>query len=66
MRGAGGLTLKGFYKVRFELNGAAGRSVMYMHGGRMLGGNSAFAHIGTPHMAGTNIGRRVSNQPART
>lgn len=39
--------LKGFYKVRFELNGAPGRSVMYMHGGKMLGGNSAFAHIGT-------------------
>ena len=39
--------MKGFYKVRFELNGAAGRSVMYMHGGRMLGGNSVFAHIGT-------------------
>lgn len=38
--------LKGFYKVRFELNGAAGRSVMYMRDGKMLGGNSAFAHIG--------------------
>jgi hypothetical protein len=39
--------VKGFYKVRFQLNEAVGRSVMYMHGGKMLGGNSAFAHIGS-------------------
>ena len=36
----------GFYTVRFQVNEAVGRSVMYAHGGRMLGGNSAFAHIG--------------------
>ena len=38
---------EGFYKVRFQLNAAVGRSVMYVRGGKMLGGNSAFAHIGT-------------------
>ena len=38
---------EGFYKVRFQLAEAVGRSVMYAHDGRMLGGNSAFAHIGT-------------------
>ena len=38
---------EGFYKVRFQLNAAVGRSVMYARDGRMLGGNSAFAHIGT-------------------
>jgi hypothetical protein len=37
----------GFYTVRFQVNEAVGRSVMYAHAGRMLGGNSAFAHIGT-------------------
>jgi hypothetical protein len=37
----------GFYKVRFQLNDADGRSVMHAHDGKMLGGNSAFAHIGT-------------------
>jgi hypothetical protein len=37
----------GFYTVRFQLNEAVGRSVMYVRDGRMLGGNSAFAHIGT-------------------
>ena len=39
--------LEGFYKVRFQLNAAVGRSVMYARDGKMLGGNSAFAHIGT-------------------
>jgi hypothetical protein len=37
----------GFYTVRFQVNDAVGRSVMYAHAGKMLGGNSAFAHIGT-------------------
>jgi T3SS negative regulator,GrlR len=39
--------LQGFYKVRFQLNSSVGRSVLYVRDGRMLGGNSAFAHIGT-------------------
>src|SRR3954452_25521207 len=39
--------LQGFYKVRFQVNDAVGRSVMYAHAGKMLGGNSAFAHYGT-------------------
>jgi T3SS negative regulator,GrlR len=39
--------LEGFYKVRFQVDDAVGRSVMYVHGGSMLGGNSAFAHYGT-------------------
>jgi T3SS negative regulator,GrlR len=41
---------EGFYKVRFQLNAAVGRSVMYARAGRMLGGNSAFAHIGSYQM----------------
>jgi hypothetical protein len=41
------LLLEGFYKVRFQVNDAVGRSVMYAHAGSMLGGNSAFAHYGT-------------------
>jgi hypothetical protein len=40
---------EGFYKVEFSVDGAAGRSVMYVHAGKMLGGNSAFAHYGTYH-----------------
>ena len=41
------LVFEGFYKVRFQLGDAVGRSVMHAGNGRMLGGNSAFAHIGT-------------------
>jgi len=45
----------GFYTVRFQVNEAVGRSVMHAHGGRMLGGNSAFAHIGTYREDGGEI-----------
>src|SRR5258708_38634200 len=45
----------GFYTVRFQLGDAAGRSVMYAGGGKMLGGNSAFAHIGTYEDLGGEI-----------
>jgi hypothetical protein len=46
---------EGFYKVRFQLNDAVGRSVMYARDGKMLGGNSAFAHIGTYERSGDEI-----------
>ena len=38
---------EGFYKVRFQLGQSVGRGVMSARDGKMLGGNSAFAHIGT-------------------
>jgi hypothetical protein len=41
------LVFEGFYKVRFQLGDSVGRSVMHAGNGKMLGGNSAFAHIGT-------------------
>jgi hypothetical protein len=34
------------YKVEYDINGGSGRSVLYAQGGRMLGGNTAFAHFG--------------------
>jgi hypothetical protein len=37
---------RGFYKCAFTVGDAPGRSVMYVADGVMLGGNSAFAHIG--------------------
>lgn len=46
---------EGFYKVRFQLGVSVGRSVMYAQDGRMLGGNSAFAHIGTYRRDGDGI-----------
>ncbi|WP_456621960.1 GrlR family regulatory protein [Bradyrhizobium sp. P5_C12] len=39
--------LDGLYKVEYGINGAFGRSIMCMHRGKLLGGNSAFAHLGT-------------------
>ena len=45
----------GFYTVRFQLNDAKGRSVMYAHGGKLLGGNSAFAHLGTYEVNGEDV-----------
>src|SRR5207302_9405767 len=53
------LLFGGFYKVRFSLNEAVGRSVMYARGGKMLGGNSAFAHIGTYEEIGEEIAIEV-------
>ena len=39
--------LDGLYKVEYGVNDAFGRSIMCMHAGKMLGGNSAFAHLGS-------------------
>lgn len=39
--------LDGLYKAEYGVNDAFGRSIMCMHNGKMLGGNSAFAHLGT-------------------
>lgn len=49
------MSFEGFYKVEFQVDDAVGRSVMHVHGGRMLGGNSAFAHIGSYHEEGDEI-----------
>jgi len=51
--------LGGFYKVRFQLGDAVGRSVMYVRDGKMLGGNSAFAHIGTCEAIGDGVAIEV-------
>jgi hypothetical protein len=60
--------LDGFYKVEFSVNGASGRSVMYARDGILLGGGSAFAHIGTYEQAGADtiaelVTRRHNNDP---
>lgn len=38
--------MEGLYKVEYDMNGGSGRSVMYVHAGRMFGGNTSFAHLG--------------------
>jgi hypothetical protein len=45
----------GFYTVRFQIDEAVGRSVMYARDGKMLGGNSTFAHVGTFEEVGDEI-----------
>jgi len=47
--------LNGLYKVEYGVNDAFGRSIMCMHNGRLLGGNSAFAHLGTYQEIGGEI-----------
>jgi hypothetical protein len=37
----------GLYKVEYRINDGSGRSVLYARDGRMLGGNTAFAHFGS-------------------
>ena len=51
MQGTSSL-LDGLYKVEYGVNDAFGRSIMCMHDGKLLGGNSAFAHLGTYHGQG--------------
>src|ERR1700704_2923828 len=53
------LLFEGFHKVRFQLNDTVGRSVMYARGGKMLGVNSAFAHIGTYEKIGDEIATEI-------
>jgi len=39
--------VEGLYKVEYDIGDGSGRSVLYAHAGKMLGGNTAFAHFGT-------------------
>ena len=39
--------MEGLYKVEYDINGGSGRSVLYALAGKMLGGNTAFAHFGS-------------------
>jgi hypothetical protein len=39
--------VEGLYKVEYDIADGSGRSVLYAHAGKMLGGNTAFAHFGT-------------------
>ncbi len=54
--------LNGLYKVEYGVNDAFGRSIMCMHNGKLLGGNSAFAHLGTYQESGEEIIGEVITQ----
>jgi hypothetical protein len=53
---------QGLYKVEYGINGAFGRSVMCMHDGKLLGGNSAFAHLGSYQENGDEIIAEIITQ----
>ena len=62
--------MEGLYKVEYDISGGTGRSVLYANAGRMLGGNTAFAHFGTyDHVDGEIVAklrtRRHSPSPQR-
>ncbi len=52
--------LNGLYKVEYGVNDAFGRSIMCMHNGKLLGGNSAFAHLGTYQESGDESSAKSS------
>src|SRR4029079_9484416 len=54
--------LNGLYKVEYGVNDAFGRSIMCMHDGKLLGGNSAFAHLGTYQEKGEEILAEIITQ----
>jgi hypothetical protein len=56
---AGYSVLDGLYKVEYGVNDAFGRSIMCMHDGKLLGGNSAFSHIGTYRQSGEEIAAEI-------
>lgn len=60
-RGIVGL-FDGFYKCEYRVGDTVGRSVIYVSEGKMLGGNSAFAHVGTYREEGGDIIAEVSGQ----
>lgn len=54
--------LNGLYKAEYGINAAFGRSIMCMHDGKMLGGNSAFAHLGTYRESGGEVFAEIITQ----
>jgi hypothetical protein len=52
----------GFYKCDYSVGDVVGRSVIYVSAGKMLGGNSAFAHIGTYREVDGEIIAEVAGQ----
>ncbi|QUS42302.1 hypothetical protein RPMA_07325 [Tardiphaga alba] len=64
------ISFDGFYKCEYRAGPVLNRSVMHVRGGRMLGGNSAFAHIGSyqevndGEVVGQVAGQRHATDPS--
>jgi hypothetical protein len=54
--------VQGLYKVEFHTTRGSGRGVIHAHEGKLLGGNSAFAFIGSYDISGEDIAVEVSTQ----
>lgn len=54
--------MEGLYKVEYDIGDGSGRSVLYAHAGKMLGGNTAFAHFGTYETIDGEIVARLRTQ----
>ena len=52
----------GFFKSEFRVNETVGRSVSYVRDGKLLGGNSGFAHIGSYRFEGDTIAVEVTSR----
>src|SRR6201989_2338331 len=52
----------GVFKSEFRANETVGRSVSYVRHGKLLGGNSGFAHIGTYRFDGDSIAVAVPSR----
>ena len=55
----GARAVEGLYKVEYVINDGSGRSVLYARDGKMLGGNTAFAHFGTYQNVNGEIVARI-------
>jgi T3SS negative regulator,GrlR len=53
---------EGLYKVEFHTVHGTGTGVVYAHSGKLRGGNSAFAFIGSYRDAGNGINAKVSTE----
>lgn len=54
--------MEGLFKFEYSMNGRAGRSMMYMHAGRMIGGNTSFALRGNCQDVGGEIIAEIKTQ----
>ena len=62
-------TVEGLYKVEYEMRGRAGHSVMVAHAGRLIGGNTSFALLGSCEDIDGEIAAEIHTQrhhPSRT
>lgn len=65
----GAKAVEGLFKVEYEMDGRAGHSVMHVHAGKMTGGNTAFALLGSCEDIHGDIAAEIHTQrhhPSRT